>query len=58
MALVRKFVIDAITTWEKRIDLISIHIYRPEDEKLRVDLTYKIKELNIVDTFYYTYTLK
>lgn len=53
--LVNRFVIDAISTWEQRIHLIETSIEKPSMDKLRVTLVYRIKELNIEDTFYYNY---
>jgi phage baseplate assembly protein W len=55
MALVRKFVIDSVTTWEKRIDLLSVNIAKQDNDKLVVDLIYKVKALNVQDSYSYTY---
>lgn len=55
--LINRFVIDAISTWEQRIELIQASIYKPSIEKLNVTLVYRIKELNIEETFYYNYPL-
>jgi phage baseplate assembly protein W len=55
--LVRRFVLDSISTWEKRVDLIGLNVTRPTNESLAIDLSYKIRELNLVDTFYYNYPL-
>jgi phage baseplate assembly protein W len=55
--LIRRFVIDSISTWEKRVELISLNIDRPVPEKLSIDLTYRIKELNLEDNFYYNYPI-
>lgn len=55
--LVRRFVIDSVTTWEKRVELINLDVYRPSPEKLTIELAYRVKELNIEDTFYYNIPL-
>ena len=53
--LINRFVIDSINIWEQRIELIQTTILRPSIEKLNVTLVYRVKELNIEDTFYYNY---
>lgn len=55
MTIMRRFVIDSIEKWEKRIELISIEMSRPESHKLSVNLVYKIKELDIQDTLFYEF---
>lgn len=50
ITLIRRFVIDALEKWEKRIELEAISIERSSPEGVSVDLTYRIKELNIQDT--------
>ena len=57
VSLCRRFVIDAINTWEKRVELIGLNISRPDPTKLTIELRYRVKELNIEDTFYYNYPL-
>ena len=55
--LIRRFVIDAINTWEKRIELISLEVTRPSPEKLSIDLTYNIRESNSEGSFYYNLSI-
>jgi phage baseplate assembly protein W len=55
ITLIKKFVIDSITKWEKRIKLKKITFERPNNEVLRVDLLYIILGINIEDTFRYTF---
>lgn len=55
IALVRRFVIGAIEVWERRVDLVKLTFERPNNEKLVVDITYLIKEINIEDTLQYTF---
>ena len=55
--LIRRFVIDAIDTWEKRIDLKQITITRPTTESLVIDLVYNIRESNSEGSFYYNYNI-
>lgn len=50
ISLIKKFTIDALEKWEKRIELISVNIYRPTNEKVTIDLVYRIKELDIEDS--------
>lgn len=56
--LIRRFVIDSISTWEKRIELTNLSIFRQAPEKLTIDLTYRIRELNLEDNFYYNYPIQ
>lgn len=53
--LVRKFIIDSISRWEQRIELTSLEVYKPTPEKLTVEAVYKIKDLDIQDTLYYSF---
>jgi len=55
VTLVKKFVIDAITRWENRIDLKKLTFDRPDYEKLIVDVLYRIRDINIEDTLRYTF---
>jgi len=55
MTLIRRFIIDSLGKWEKRIELIDLNIYRPTYEKIVIDATYKIIELNIEDTTRYEF---
>jgi phage baseplate assembly protein W len=55
--LISRFIIDSISTWEQRIELLNLNITRPTPESITIDLTYNIKESNIEDSFYYNYTL-
>lgn len=53
--LIKEFIIDAISKWEQRIELVGLEAYRPTSEKLTVELTYKIKTLNTYDSLSYTF---
>jgi len=55
ITLIKKFVVDSITKWEKRIELKKMTFERPNNEKLIVDLIYLIKDINIEDTLRYTF---
>ena len=55
VTLVKKFIIDAITKWEKRIELKKMTFERPDNERLIVDLLYIEKNVNIEDTLKYTF---
>lgn len=55
LTLVRRFVIDAISRWEKRVELLTIESYRPSPDHLVIELTYNIRELNISDSFSFTF---
>jgi len=55
--LIRRFVIDAITQWEKRVELKSLTIERVSSENVSIELVYNIKESNIEGSFYYNYPL-
>ena len=54
--LIRRFIIDAISEWEKRIELTNLTIIKTGPEKLTIELIYNIKESNIEGSFYYNYT--
>jgi uncharacterized protein len=54
--LIRRFVIDAVSTWEQRIELKSLNISRPGPEKVTIELTYNVKESNFEGSFYYNYS--
>lgn len=58
ITIIRKFIIDSLAIWEKRIELISISIYRPQPEKVVFNLVYKIKDLNIQDSLFYEYYIE
>lgn len=55
ISIIRQFIIDSITKWEKRIELISVEIFRPTSEKLTINLVYRVKELDIQDTLFYDF---
>jgi len=55
ITLIKEFVVNSISTWEKRIELKKMTFERPNNEKLVVDLTYHIKDINIEDTLRYTF---
>ena len=52
--LIRRFIIDSISQWEKRVELISVDVDKPSPEKLVINLTYRVKESNIIDNLNYT----
>ena len=55
MTLVKKFIIDAIAKWDRRVELKKMTFTRPNNERLIVDLLYHIKDINIEDTLTYTF---
>ena len=55
ITLIKKFVVDSITKWEKRVELKKMIFERPSGEKLIVDLLYRIKDINIENTLRYTF---
>ena len=55
ITILRRFVIDSISTWEFRINLLEFNFTRPNNESLVVDLTYEIRELDIQDNLKFTY---
>ena len=55
ITILRRFVIDSLSTWELRINLLEFNFTRPNNESLIVDLTYEVRELNIQDNLKYTY---
>jgi len=55
ISLVKKFIIDSITKWEQRVELKKLSFSRPNNERLIVDLTYLIKDINIESSSQYTF---
>jgi len=55
ITLIKKFVVDSITKWEKRVELKKMTFERPNNERLIVDLLYRIKDINIENTLHYTF---
>ena len=55
ITLVKKFIIDSITKWDRRVELKKMTFARPNNERLVVDLLYYIKDINIEDTLTYTF---
>lgn len=55
ISLVRRFIIDAIAKWESRVELISLDIHKSEPQNLNISLVYRVKELDIQDSLFYTY---
>ena len=47
ITLLRRFTQDSLESWESRIELVNLDIYRTASDKVTVDIIYKIKELNI-----------
>lgn len=52
------FVKDAISTWEKRIELISADISRNNDTTLSITLVYRVVNSNVVDSYIYPFYSK
>ena len=50
ITLIKKFTIDSISKWEKRITLKKFIIERRSFENLYIELTYRVNDLNIEDT--------
>lgn len=55
ITILRRFIIDSLSDWEQRIDLISIGVERPDNEKLYIDIDYKVRGLNVQDNLRYIY---
>lgn len=55
ITILRRFVIDALSDWEQRIELVNMAVERPDTEKLYIDLEYKIRGLNVQDNLRYIY---
>ena len=55
VTLVKKFVIDSISRWEQRLELIKFTFKRPDSSSLTVDILYRIRDLHIEDTVSYTF---
>lgn len=45
--LVEFFIMEALTTWEKRIDVLDVSVERLEPEKLDVEVKYRIRTSQI-----------
>lgn len=55
ITLIRKFVINSLNKWEKRIELLNLNIYRTGPEKLVVDASYKIRDVNMESNLLYEF---
>jgi len=55
ITLLKRFVIGAITKWERRVDLKKLSFERPSGEKLVMDTSFIIRDINIEDTLRYTF---
>ncbi len=57
ITLLKKFTQDVLEMWESRIEILILDVYRNTPEKVTIDLTYKIRELDIQDSlqqYFYT----
>lgn len=57
IALVRFFIADAISTWEKRISLLEVTIGMPEAYKIELKLVYRIKSTREIQELNFQYQL-
>lgn len=53
--LVRRFVIEALERWEKRIELVSVEIIPTERNKLDIHIIYQIRNTKIEETFIFPF---
>lgn len=60
MALVKTRVIEALTTWEARIDIIAVEVSSdpPERNKLLIDLTFRVRATNSVHNLVFPFYLE
>lgn len=55
ISLLRQFVIDSISNWEKRVKLVNVDINRNQFDSLNVELTYNIIATQQEDTFIFPF---
>lgn len=53
-----ELIVDALTTWEKRIEVIDVEIERPDFYKMDLKLTYRIVASKKTDTFVFPFYSK
>lgn len=53
--LIRRFVIEALEQWEKRIELISVEIIPSGEARLDIHIIYQIRNTKIEETFIYPF---
>jgi len=53
--LLETFIIDAITQWEKRVEVMSVDITNSSPTSLNVNLTYRIINSQLVDNFVFPF---
>jgi uncharacterized protein len=52
--LCRGFIVEALNKWERRIELLSVEIYRDSEISIKAEVVYKIREVNLEDSINYT----
>lgn len=52
---INTFIVDAITTWEKRVSTISTQIVSSSPEKVEVSILYRVNNSQTVDNFIYPF---
>jgi len=50
-SLIKRFVVDALGNWERRINLIAVEITRESFDSVTIQLTYRIIDSQETDTF-------
>ena len=53
--VVRNFIVESIIKWEKRIEIVNVQIGRPEDTKIDIQLTYRLSNSEIMDSFIFPF---
>jgi len=53
-----ELIVDALSTWEKRVEVIEVAIERPDFHKLNLKLTYMIVASKKTDTFVFPFYSK
>jgi len=53
--LVKRFIIDAITQWEKRVSTVDSSIIMIDDTSIQVSISYQIRNSQTTDNFVYPF---
>ncbi len=54
-ALVKHYVIDVISTWEKRLEILDSNLIARSDYRLDIQVIYRVKNTKITDSFIFPY---
>ena len=54
-SLVKHFTVEVIEQWEKRVEVLDVKFLSREEHKLNIQITYRVKNTKIQDSFIFPY---